>query len=315
MSYTILYDRQFILTGAGSFIPCVLVGDSNCYETALNGHKSRVRYWQVFNSFLGVTHQELMGYVETFPEDAEIWMRKGNWLYGKNLPAWVKNGCKGAALVEDIIADNGIPFIPVSIVGSDGGTYCSANIETTEKLDDWLVLAKQTLKALKRAGVSSFVDISFCTEEPLRHFPKRKTPDYSKALIRRSKGSKYFLAETPQDDRSVWTTVIQKALCLPTIEAMELLEKFSANRSIKAAVLTDAAILNAPHNAVIRMDGKGLSARYFVKRTRGRIYHSAYQSDAKHFPSMKEAEAAVERLTKTGHFGFTFVAELDPTMS
>lgn len=48
MSYSIIYDKQFIKVRENSFIPLILCGDNNLYE----GNGKRVRDWSVFSHIL-----------------------------------------------------------------------------------------------------------------------------------------------------------------------------------------------------------------------------------------------------------------------
>ena len=46
MSYTIMYDKQFLKTSRG-IIPLALYGDNNVTER-INGHERRDRHWGVY---------------------------------------------------------------------------------------------------------------------------------------------------------------------------------------------------------------------------------------------------------------------------
>jgi len=45
MSYTIIYDKQFIKVGDNQYIPMVLAGSNNCTETSPSGYQRRERSW------------------------------------------------------------------------------------------------------------------------------------------------------------------------------------------------------------------------------------------------------------------------------
>jgi len=47
MSYTILYDKQFVRLSNGQIIPMVLAGSNNCYEITRNGQR-RERNWTIW---------------------------------------------------------------------------------------------------------------------------------------------------------------------------------------------------------------------------------------------------------------------------
>lgn len=52
MSYEIIYDKQFIDLQDGRYVPLILCGSNNCYETTFNGRERRERGWHNFNYIL-----------------------------------------------------------------------------------------------------------------------------------------------------------------------------------------------------------------------------------------------------------------------
>ena len=68
MSYSILYDKQFIKVSDNQFIPMIEAGDNNCYEATGNGRK-RARNWQLDRWVapnLTTSKEEILNVVEDF---------------------------------------------------------------------------------------------------------------------------------------------------------------------------------------------------------------------------------------------------------
>ena len=118
MSYTIEYDKIFLKSGAG-YTPLWLAGDSNCYEGS-GRNQRRVRDWSVFMSQLGVTEEKLMERIQPLLGGPyqEHWQRRGKWVDDKGLVTWVKNGCKNAVSIEQLIEANRFGAIKCCVMES-----------------------------------------------------------------------------------------------------------------------------------------------------------------------------------------------------
>lgn len=53
MSYEIIYNKQFVKVSDTEFIPIILTGSNNCYETSYKGKERRERGWWTFKYVLG----------------------------------------------------------------------------------------------------------------------------------------------------------------------------------------------------------------------------------------------------------------------
>ena len=103
MSYTIMYDRQFLKTSRG-IIPLALYGDNNVTER-VNGHERRERHWGVYaNSKTEFTPDEYMTLIQSWcgSEYQEHFVSHGKWVDDKGIIAWAKSGIKNALTIEEI---------------------------------------------------------------------------------------------------------------------------------------------------------------------------------------------------------------------
>ena len=137
MSYSILYDKQFIKVGDNLFIPMVECGDNNVYEAAGNGRK-RARSWcndkwiangktictredienrvnEIRNDAIKRCEDYVKEYDETWSyEDKRFGYHTGIAIYGKhtskttfgNFKGFYLSGCDGALTVEELLKYN-----------------------------------------------------------------------------------------------------------------------------------------------------------------------------------------------------------------
>ena len=137
MSYSILYDKQFIKVGDNSFIPMVECGDNNVYEASGNGRK-RARSWcndkwiadgktictredieRRVNQIRNDAIERCEGYVKEYDEswsyeDKRFGYHTGIAIYGKhtskttfgNFKGFYMSGCDGALTIEELLKYN-----------------------------------------------------------------------------------------------------------------------------------------------------------------------------------------------------------------
>lgn len=134
MSYSILYDKQFIKVGDNLFVPMVQCGDNNVYEASGNGRK-RARSWcndkwiadgktictredieRRVNQIRNDAIERCEGYVKQYDEswaydDKRFGYHTGIAVYGKhtskttfgNFKGFYMSGCEGALTVEELL--------------------------------------------------------------------------------------------------------------------------------------------------------------------------------------------------------------------
>lgn len=191
MSYTIMYDRQFLKTSRG-IIPLALYGDNNVTER-VNGHERRERHWGVYaNGKTEFTSDEYMSLIQSWcgSEFQEHFVFRGKWVDDNGIITWAKNGIKNALAIEEIRK-----IIPIQSITcylsiwekdylhrTEEWRYC----DTTKLLEQWLDTAyarKEELSADPSLDV--FICLSYLRQEPLKlaarkepegggHYPQRK---------------------------------------------------------------------------------------------------------------------------------------------
>ena len=134
MSYSILYNKQFIKVGDNLFIPMVQCGDNNVYEAAGNGRK-RARSWyndswiangkticsreEIESRINEIRDEEIKrcgNYVKEYDEnwsyqDKRFGYHTGIAIYGKhtsnttfgNFKGFYMSGCDGALTIENLL--------------------------------------------------------------------------------------------------------------------------------------------------------------------------------------------------------------------
>jgi len=134
LSYSILYDKQFIKLGDNLFIPMVQCGDNNVYEAAGSGRK-RARSWsndswiangkticsredienrvnEIRNDAVKRCEEYVKEYDESWAyEDKRFGYHTGIAIYGKhtskttfgNFKGFYMSGCDGALTVEELL--------------------------------------------------------------------------------------------------------------------------------------------------------------------------------------------------------------------
>lgn len=147
MSYTIEYNRQFIKTKNG-YIPCVLFGDNNVYEGS-GRNERRYRHWSIFQNWVDVSEEYMLEEVKKmFSLYNENWKKGSNWVTNEGMLRWVKNGCRSAATLEEIIKYNGLIFPVLATIhyypnNDFNAKEINRNIKTNQDLEEWIKEYKQ----------------------------------------------------------------------------------------------------------------------------------------------------------------------------
>ncbi|WP_281692295.1 hypothetical protein [Agathobaculum desmolans] len=293
MSYTIEYDRQFIKSRHG-ITPCWLAGDNNVTEIR-GGYERRARDWSVFYNLLGVTEEEIMAAVQSsLGGYGEHWRKGGKWVDDAGLIRWIKNGCKHAAALEDILALNHFSavFCYVSVWGENQSRELERYVSNTAEFDRWIVEAKALIKAKRDEGREAFPIVKW-GEEPLRH-PDPTLTDETKVLIRLGKS---YLSERPSDAGSSWSRDIRKSFVFTAKEAKEII---AANRFgwLAESTIVSAKRLEEPYNVVIRVSDALRECGYVFQKTATRIRLTNTAKNARHFANERAAEKAIKKYQK-----------------
>ena len=225
MSYDIIYARQFIKvdTNEGEqFIPFVLTGSSNVYETTYSGRERRARDWWNWRHYTGNKHyatletmlniceNDLQEYIKQYSEYTAEEIRKrfnsfiaiqNNTQKGSSFEDWKRffiNGCKNAITVEQLVETGNY----ISVV--TGYVYHSEEEKVMKGKDRFHKIAKtndELLNAMKEAeeyhkdlGVGFQLKLSLFNDINAYHKLRRKLfPQKSRKNRERIPTNHYFV--------------------------------------------------------------------------------------------------------------------------
>ena len=146
MSYTIVYERQFLKTGDGRCIALALMGSNNCYQQTRSNRWKRERYWSpilassggIANGNIAVTEEEMLRSAENRcgSEFQEHFKWHGKWVNDKGWMSFVKNAIKSALTIEEIDEASYYDIYIrcyLSIWYTDGETYAGGGLKQKNK--------------------------------------------------------------------------------------------------------------------------------------------------------------------------------------
>lgn len=303
MSYSILYDTQFIRSHNG-ITPVILCGDNNVYESNWRNGRSverRCRDWSCFLNLLAVPEEELIEKAEklTGGPYQEHWKRDGKWVDDAGLMRWVRTNIKKAANLEAIVSAN-----------SNMGAMCYLSVwnkfnnrsELTEYIHSdahfelWLSEAKAMTEKLKEEGCSVYPVIRFW--EGMRH-PTANRPMPESVVIKHKYG--YVCGVDATGIR--FNKRIESAIIFSPEQANEILERFDD----MGMRVVNAKTAETPHDVVIRATDANGSKTYVVKITSRKMQYSSHVVHAHRYSSLSMAKSAADKLTKRfAEKGWTF---------
>lgn len=298
MSYTIEYNKQFIRSASG-ITPCWLAGDNNLTEFTFSGKERRVRSWSVFYNLLGVTEQDILDSIQgSLGNYAQHWKKNGKWVDDSGLIRWIRNGCKNAASIEDILAVNRMGSVRCYVSVWDKELKSSRTlteyVSTTEEFDRWIQSTKD-LVMRERGYRHCYPIVDFGTER-LVHPHKATKEKPEQVVLQKGTGrNAYYLTAIESNNRHTWSRNIKDALVLGYEDA-EKLKCDTFDSWMRQARVVNANAKDAPYNAVIRFVDGNRAGCYVVKRTNGYIYTSLGAENAHHYRDQKTAEKALKKL-------------------
>lgn len=196
MSYTIVYDRQFIKLEDGRIIPMILCGSNNCWEKTWNGKERRERYWTSYweQTVPAFNPEELIKQVEGYcngGEYQEHFMRGGKWVDDAAFLRFFQNGIKQAKTMKELV-DERIHTAAVKAYLSiwtkkpdkkdwdqEKTTENDKRLRSDEELVAFLNEADERLKR-KSADETVYVCLKYYNNDPL---PKPKCTRKPKARL------------------------------------------------------------------------------------------------------------------------------------
>jgi len=189
MSYTIVYDRQFLKLEDGRIIPMILCGANNCWETSYDGRERRERYWTALWEQIVPAYkpEELMKKAESYcsgGEYQEHFMRGGKWVDDAAFLRFFQNGINQAKTMQEL-TDERIHTPSIRAFFSvwtrvpgkkewegNHSTECDRYLRSDEELVAFLIEADERLKR-KTADESIYVCLKYFGNDPLPK-PKRE---------------------------------------------------------------------------------------------------------------------------------------------
>lgn len=290
MSYTIEYDRQFIISDKG-YTPCWNAGDNNVTQYR-NGREVRSRDWSVFYNLLGVTEQDILNAVKhSLRGYNEHWRKGGKWITDDGLIRWIKNGCKNAATIEDILTANRLRSVEcyLSVWDKDYKNIRALDtyVSTTEQLDKWIEAVQEYKAENSMKHIYPVINLYNPYEKMVHPSAKdKKKPE--QVLIKSKWGYVYEITSNGTGTRD--TPDITQAKIFPFAEAEEFVNKYWGMKIIDASPL-----LSNPYNAVLKhKDGE----TYIKKVSSRHVWFTDSPAVAHHYPNVKAAEKSLEALSK-----------------
>jgi len=301
MSYTIEYNRQFIRTKNG-YIPCWLAGDNNVTE-GWGKHERRVREWGIFHNWLDVSEEYMLSEVKKMYNDYDQHWKKGSsWVTNEGLSRWIKNGCKQAGTIEEILEVNpylkGITcYISYYDLNDNRRQDLYSVISTSNGLEEWLKKAKECIKANKELGIKYIYPVIDLEKEDLKH------PNTSLNVCEYNGSEKFVLKNkngylrSVSDKGTYWSRDIKEAHIFTYSEIEDLKEKYMGTHTgshISTSKLVPASKVDSLRFVLKFADGT-YRGQYIGKSSSRRVSLSNYPIGARIFTSKKAAETAIEK--------------------
>ena len=312
MSYTIEYNRQFIKTKNG-YIPCWLAGDNNVTE-GWGKNERRVRDWGVFMNWLDVTEEYMLEQIKSLYNDYDQHWKKGStWVTNEGLLRWVKNGCKSAGTVEEILEVNPkLRNIDCHIIFYDNGdNRCElfkSTISTSRGLEEWLNKIKDFKNSLAYEGCKGFYPVVDFYIEDLKHpvkvadIPKLDTDEF---LIK----YKTMYLVSINKGCSNWTKDVREATVYTYGDYLKLKEEYLGTHN--GSYLVQAKLIKAEKKEqtlfVIKFVDGVYAGKYLGNKRQGNIGLAYDAKGAKQYTTRKAAVNALDNYK----YGFSKYGNLE----
>lgn len=299
MSYSILYDSQFIKSREG-ITPCTLVGDNNVYETS----RKRARDWSCFLNLAGVPADEVLEKAESLAATGydEYYRRGGKSMDGPGLLRWVRGGIKNAAYLEDILEANNRTSVHCYVTvwrGNRSSHEMDEWLSTTLDFDSWLAefkVFREQFDKTKHPGDCVFPVVTFW-ENMAHPKPMKAVP----SVIKGRNG--YFCGIETRSTGGYstrWSTKAENAMIIQPDGIGTYIEKVRAAGSKKIRVL-DAKVVERAKSAVsviFARNTKTGESGFVVQVTSRRMRYNNNIERAHRYSTDASAAAAIDRLSK-----------------
>ena len=315
MSYEILYGRQFVSLGDGTYMPLILSGSNNC-TMFRHGREVLERHWWVLGQgdTLAKSREHLIGWISTCTEyspDSEWFMRSGKWLLAKDMVHWMESGIKSARTIEEIKELLPMQSLHCSVVVydesksySEKGYQVNENdmyISTTEELIKWIYDYNER-RNNKGKHERVYPNIEFYGCEPLKL--GTKSADSNHPVVCKI-GSGYLYQFDVARRSYSYSPDISKAIIFENAEDFheKTKEMYFAKYKLVKPDLREK-------NYVIKV-GDGRNYGLYVKQKTSRQLLFSYGTEfAKKFPTENAAQSYIDKML-VGRFpsSKTFIVE------
>ena len=283
MSYYLEFDRIFLCSSSG-YTPLWLLGDSSVWE-GCGRHRRIVRSWKVFQHLLGVSEAEFIEAVKPMLGGTyqEHWKRNGKWVDDKGLIRWVKNGCKNATTVEDLLRVNRHTCITCKLQDQRWKSTLETDIRTTSDLDDWILRAKAAMES--NSDLYPLIMLNTWGEK-ITHPVKQLDPN--ERVVIKSKHGYLFKYE---EGASHWSHHKESALIFTAKEAALL--------PVQLGKPVSASVLDTPNDYVVVITNDCKAPCYLNRLTGKRhLLYSYSLNSAKLYSTKAAAKKAAETAKK-----------------
>lgn len=301
MSYTIVYDRQFLRLPEG-IVPLVLSGSNNCYEPMPGGRERRERDWCVFFNAPVISEKELMDRTESCCGGSyqEHFKRGGKWVDDAGFRRFMQQGIHTARSLEEILAKRPVHFICALHIwpkkyNDDEKTELRQYVHTSQELSEWIAIAQKRAAQCDESEVA-YYHMAFTQREPLG-IPR---PIIHHEPVIAQCGKDYFISASNErmktsrnpDEAHVFANTEAARAEIPPYWLPRL-------RFVKASTLQGRYCL--------RIENAGHAGEYVKCLSRSRMHMTMHAASAHRFPTHHAAEQYAKKLTsRMSHVGMTF---------
>ena len=298
MSYEILYAKKFIRLPNNSFIPLILSGSNNC-SMFVNGKEIRERHWWILGKLIAKKEKDMLEWICNF--DCDEWFKVGsNWISGQNdMIKFIKNSCKNASTIEEILEANRFVSFSASISIYDStksygekGWERRVNekyLKTTDEIMEWIKEGKEIERNLNE-NETLYWNMEFATIKPLKSNSISKS---STGPVICSPKRGWYISEYT-DRGYTYCSDIEKAIIFESVESFK--ESGLAERIHGGYKLINGVV--KPKDYVILVTEGFYSGCYIQKLTSKNLHFTRSIESAKRFEREKEALDYIEKMLK-----------------
>lgn len=283
MSYTIVYRKcflrlngSFLNDGITRYIPLILCGDNNVYESA-TGKRCREWYPLFSRSKIMMTESELIKETENIDPNAEYFVYNSKWLHGKDIKDFVKYGIQNAKSIESLRASShGLSIL----------LYC------TEKTNGYGMKTTNMFYANTSNEIITWLNNHKNDDIHIQYSPKEfklLTKPTTEPVVLKAKGNRYVYDFSRNNSGDI------NQIALGPVEDVKVFDSYDEAKEI-ADTFRDLRIVqykNVKKNKPWRiLAGNDL---YVKKLSSRHLWFTTETDEARKFANQKEAETYISK--------------------